>query len=186
MVGWGLEQIADLAAPVVVDLCTGSGAIAKAIATEHPDARVHAVECDPGAAAWAARNLAGMGIDLRVGDVSHAVDDLIGLCDLVICNPPYVPLRIKDALPAEVVEYDPEVALFSGEDGLELLRVIAPLAGELLRPGGVVALEHAECHEFSVPEILHNTGQFTEVGGHADLTGRPRFATARRLTDSQR
>ncbi|MFZ2503925.1 MAG: HemK/PrmC family methyltransferase, partial [Nocardioides sp.] len=93
LAGWAIEQAAPLAAPVVVDLCTGSGAIAKSVADEVPQARVYAVELGDSAHAWAARNLAGTGVELRHGDMAEAFDELAGTVDVVVSNPPYVPLE---------------------------------------------------------------------------------------------
>ena len=92
LAGWAVEQCSVLVDPVVVDLCTGSGAIAKAVADEVPTARVHAVELDEGAHAWAVRNLTGTGVDLRLGDLATAFGDLAGTVDVLTCNPPYIPL----------------------------------------------------------------------------------------------
>ena len=122
----------------VVDLCTGSGAIALAVATEVPAAHVHAVELDPGAFAWAQRNLDGSGVDLREGDMAAAFADLDGTVDVVVCNPPYIPLTAYDGVDRETREHDPAMALFSGQDGLDAIRVLEHVAARLLRPGGVV------------------------------------------------
>ena len=108
----------------MVDLCTGSGAIAKAIVDEVPDARVFAVELDAGAYAWAERNLAGTGVDLRQGDLATAFDDLLGTVDVVVCNPPYVPLEAWESVAVEARDHDPHLALFSGLDGLDAIRAL--------------------------------------------------------------
>ncbi|RYE75171.1 MAG: peptide chain release factor N(5)-glutamine methyltransferase, partial [Myxococcales bacterium] len=89
LAGWAIDVATALEAPVVVDLCTGSGAIARSIADEVPHARVHAVELSPEAHQWAAINLHGTGVDLRLGDMSDAFTDLDGQVDVVVCNPPY-------------------------------------------------------------------------------------------------
>ena len=119
----------------MVDLCTGSGAIAKAVADEVPDAEVHAVELDESAHGWAERNLAGTGVDLRQGDMATAFDDLVGTVDVVVCNPPYIPLEAWESVAAEARDHDPHLALFSGDDGLDAMRVLAVRAALLLGPG---------------------------------------------------
>lgn len=167
-------------APVVVDLCTGSGVIAKAIAEEVPWASVHAVELDESAYAWAERNLAGTGVDLRHGDLATAFEDLLGRVDVVVSNPPYVPLEAWESVAQEARDHDPHLALFSGEDGLDAIRAIARRAADLLRPGGVVGVEHADVQGESAPAVFAALGSWDEVRDHPDLTGRPRFVTARR------
>jgi len=165
--------------PVVVDLGTGSGAIALSVATEVPGALVHAVEADPAAHAWAARNLSGSGVDLRLGDMADAFGDLDGSVDVVVSNPPYIPVgaTIRDP---EVEAHDPAPALWSGPDGLAAIRVVARVAARLLRPGGVVLVEHADLQGESAPAVLAGRGHFTDVRDHRDLTGRDRYLTATR------
>ena len=179
LAGWAVESAARLEAPLVVDLCTGSGAIAKAVAHEVPQARVHAVELDEPAYRWAQRNLAGTGVDLRQGDFGTAFDDLAGTVDVVVCNPPYVPLEAWESVAPEARDHDPHLALFSGADGLDAIRVLAVRAAVLLRPGGVLGVEHADVQGEAVPAVLTATGRWTEVRDHRDLAGRPRFTTAR-------
>jgi release factor glutamine methyltransferase len=179
LAGWAIEAARPLDSPVVVDLCTGSGAIAKSLADEVPAATVHAVEADPPAYAWALRNLAGTGVDLRRGDLATAFDDLLGLVDVVVCNPPYVPLEAWESVAPEARDHDPHLALFAGADGLDAIRVLAVRAADLLRPGGVVGVEHADVQGESVPALFSATGRWTDVRDHADLTGRPRYTTAR-------
>lgn len=177
LAGWAIEHAA--AGSVVVDLCTGSGAIAKAVADEVPDARVHAVELDPAAHAWAERNLAGTGVDLRHGDMATAFDDLAGRVDVVVCNPPYIPLEAWESVATEARDHDPHLALFSGDDGLDAIRVLETRAAVLLRPGGVVGAEHADVQGEAAPGVFSATGRWTEVRDHRDLAGRARFLTAR-------
>ena len=179
LAGWAVEQAVGLASPVLVDLCTGSGAVAKALADEVPGARVHAVELDDSAHAWAARNLEGTGVDLRHGDMATAFDDLAGTVDVVTCNPPYIPLDAWESVALEARDHDPHLALFSGDDGLDALRVLEARAAVLLRPGGVVGAEHADQQGESAPAVFSATGRWTEVRDHRDLAGRPRFVTAR-------
>ena len=163
----------------VVDLCTGSGAIAKAVADEVPDADVHAVELDEGALAWAELNLAGTGVDLRHGDLASSFDDLLGTVDVVVCNPPYIPLEAWESVAAEARDHDPHLALFSGQDGLDAMRVLEQRAALLLRPGGVVGAEHADVQGESAPGVFSTGGRWLDVTDHLDLAGRPRYLTAR-------
>ena len=186
LAGWAIEQAAALPAPVVVDLGTGSGAMAAAIADEVPSARVHAVELDEGAHAWAARNLAGTGVDLRFGDLAEAFDDLAGSVDVVVCNPPYIPLGAWESVAAEARDHDPAAALWSGADGLDAMRVLERRAAHLLRPGGVVGAEHADVQGTSAPAVFRETDRWADVRDHRDLTDRPRFLTARLCERSER
>lgn len=180
LAGWALEQLPDDGAGcTVVDLCTGSGAIAAALADEAPGATVHAVELDPDAHAWAARNLAGTRVDLRLGDMADAFGDLDGAVDVVVANPPYVPLEAWDGVAPEARDHDPALALWSGQDGLDAMRVLEGVAARLLRPGGVVGAEHADVQGASAVEVFGRTGRWREVRDHRDLAGRPRFVTAR-------
>jgi len=185
VVGWAVDRARELVAagraPVVVDLCTGSGAIALAVADEVPTARVHAVELDPGALVWARRNLAGTAVELHEGDAATALPGLDGTVDLVVSNPPYIPPDgvIRDP---EVAQHDPALALWGhGQDGLDVLRAVALTAGRLLRPGGWFVVEHADVQGEAVPAALREQGGWDQVADHRDLAGRDRFTTARRL-----
>lgn len=165
--------------PVVIDLCTGSGAIAKAIVDEAPQARVYAVELDEQAHAWAELNLADTEVDLRLGDFTTAFDDLLGEVDVIACNPPYVPLEAWESVATEARDHDPDLALFSGADGLDAIRALEERAALLLRPGGVVGFEHADVQGEVAPAMFVGTGRWRDVRDHRDLAGRPRFTTAR-------
>ena len=188
LAGWAIDELTRLVrsdrTPVVVDLCTGSGAIAKAIKDEVPEADVHAVELSPDAHAWAERNLEGTGVDLRLGDAFDAFDDLIGTIDVVVCNPPYIPLEAWESVAPEARDHDPHLALFSGDDGLDAMRRLAERAALLLTPGGVVGAEHADEQGpdgigGGAPAVFSATGDWAEVRDHSDLAGRARFVTAR-------
>ena len=179
LAGWAVERAGDLDAPVVVDLGTGSGAIAKAVADEVPHARVHAVEVDEAAHGWATTNLAGTGVDLRLGDLGSAFDELAGTVDVVVSNPPYIPLDAWESVALEVRDHDPALALWSGADGLDAMRVVEARAALLLGPGGVVGVEHADAQGESAPAVFAATGRWADVRDHRDLAGRPRFVTAR-------
>jgi len=181
MVGWILDRIAGVQSPLVVDLCTGSGAIAGAIATERPDSTVHAVELSSEAVAYARRNLAGTGAILHEGDIDGCLPELDGTVDAVISNPPYIPLTAWESVTAEVRDHDPALALWSGDDGLDEIKVVAATAARLLKPGGWFACEHADVQGESAPAVFAATGKFTEVRDQLDLAGRHRFATGRRI-----
>lgn len=182
LVEWGLAWLRGRAEPVVVDLCAGSGAIALSVATEHPGARVYAVERDPAALDWLRRNAAGHPVTVVAGDVVDpaTLRDLDAGVDLVLCNPPYVPLTARAELSVEVTEHDPAVAVFGGPDGLELIRPLLGRVAALLAPGGAFGVEHDDTHGEAVPALLRADGRFERVRLHHDLAGRPRFSTARR------
>jgi release factor glutamine methyltransferase len=179
---WGVARLHAVASPLVVDLCTGSAALALAIAAMRPDAEVHAVEVDPDALAWARRNVAAHGgrVQLHASDVraSDLLPDLAGRVDLVVCNPPYVPDATP--VPPEVRPGDPAVAVFGGPDGLAVIPDVVARAAALLRPGGAFAVEHDDTHAEAVPALLRAHRDLVDVAEHADLNGRPRYATARR------
>jgi release factor glutamine methyltransferase len=179
LAGWAVESASPLDGPVVVDLGTGSGAIAKAVAHEVPAARVYAVELDEAAHGWAVRNLAGTGVDLRQGDLAVAFDDLAGAVDVVVSNPPYIPHEAWESVAAEVRDHDPDLALYASGDGLDTIRVVEERAALLLRPGGVVGVEHADLQGESAPAVFSGTDRWEQVRDHRDLAGRPRFLTAR-------
>lgn len=184
LAGWAVEQASAVlsssrsAPPVVVDLCTGSGAIALSVVHEVPRAQVHAVELDEQAFAWAERNLGDTGADLRLGDAFEAFADLDGTVDVVVCNPPYIPLDAWESVAPEARDHDPSLALWSGDDGLDAMRRLERTAWRLLRPGGVVGAEHADAQGESAPAVF--AGRWADVRDHADLADRPRYVTARR------
>ncbi|MFI5501742.1 peptide chain release factor N(5)-glutamine methyltransferase [Nocardia asteroides] len=183
---WALARLATVPhdhAPVVVDLCTGSGALALAVAHARPDARVHAVELDPDALTWARRNA-----DARIADgdtpiTLYADDvtdpalllDLSGRVDLVLSNPPYIPEAA--VLAPDVADHDPHRALFGGPDGLDVIRGMVPAIARLLRPGGATAIEHDDTNGGGVAALLRAAG-LVDVVEHPDLAGKPRFVVA--------
>jgi release factor glutamine methyltransferase len=186
LTGWALERLAGLDGPIVVDLGSGSGAIALSIAHEHPGARVTAVERDPGAIAWTrhnamARVAAGdTAVGVVAGDMTDPalLSELDGRVAVVVSNPPYVP---DDAvLPREVADHDPPLALWGGPDGLDVVRGMLAVAARLLHPGGWLGIEHADQQGTALPAVVRAHGAFTDVEDHPDLAGRPRFTTARR------
>jgi len=169
----------------VADLGTGSGAIALSIAQEVPGARVHAVEADPLARQWTERNIARVAaaaphtagrVTLHAGDFAAALTELDGAVDLVVSNPPYIP--VGSWVPPEVGEYDPATALWSGDDGLGAIRVVEETARRLLRPDGLVAVEHAAQQGPAVYWIFAEERGWRQTRNHADLAGRDRFVTA--------
>jgi release factor glutamine methyltransferase len=191
MTGWAIEQLAamDVAEPVVADLGTGSGAIALSIAQEVPRARVHAVEADPLAREWAERNVASVAeasphtagrVRLHGADFAAALTELDGQVDLVVSNPPYIPAGAW--VPPEVGEYDPATALWGGADGMDAVRVVEATARRLLRPGGLVAVEHGAQQGVTVYWVFAEENGWRETRNHLDLSGRDRFVTAARLS----
>ncbi len=186
MVGWAIDRLRDMdiAEPVIVDLCSGSGAIALAIAQEVPRSQVHAVELSDAALLWTRRNITrvaeGRRVTLHHGDARTALSALDGTVDLVVSNPPYVPLGDRALMAAETRDYDPEPALFSGPDGLDMIRSLERAAFRLLRPGSWAAVEHSDQQGGAVQRIFLEERGWAEAADHRDLTGRPRFVTARK------
>ena len=177
---WALAQpLSD--APLIVDLCTGSGALAVALAHARPRARVVAVDDSTEALSYARRNCADTGVELREGDVTDpdVLNDLVGHVELVVANPPYIPDGA--VLEPEVAEHDPAHALFGGPDGMRVIEPIVALAARLLRPSGLAAVEHDDTTAAQTVAMFSEAGAFAEVTSRRDLTGRPRFVTARRL-----
>lgn len=165
--------------PVAVDLGTGSGAIALALATEVPHARVFAVENSPEAFAWTRRNAEEVGapnLALVFADLAEALPELDGTVDVVISNPPYVPDAAVPRDP-EVRLFDPPAALYGGEDGLDVVRIISAVARRLLHPGGTLVLEHGELQGAAIRELLTADG-WRAAATHRDLTTRDRATTA--------
>jgi release factor glutamine methyltransferase len=165
--------------PLVVDLCAGSGAIALSVATEVPYARVVAVEKSEDAHAWTARNVAALAPDnttLVLGDLADAVPEFNGRVAVVVSNPPYIP---DDAVPRdpEVRLFDPQLALYGGPDGLDVVRILDATAARLLRPGGLLAFEHGEFQGPDIAALLRGNG-WRAVATHKDLLGRDRYTTA--------
>jgi release factor glutamine methyltransferase len=183
-----LEAVGHEHRPVVVDLCTGSGALALAIAHARPDIEVHAVEMDPAALGWARRNAdnqAAQGdtpIILHAGDVTAPgiLADLDGCVDVVVANPPYIPESAD--LDPEVADHDPHLALFAGPDGLSVIRPMISTVTRLLRVDGMLATEHDDTNGSQVAALLAATGAFDAIVEHPDLAGKPRFVAARRIS----
>jgi release factor glutamine methyltransferase len=174
---WALRQRLP-AAPVIVDLCTGSGALAIALADSCPRAHVIAVEDSADALRYARRNCAGHHVDVIEADVTAPglLDERDGAVDLVVSNPPYIPDGAT--LPPEVADHEPAHALFAGPDGMRVIGPIVTLAARLLRRGGLVAVEHDDDTAALTVDLFERSGAFTDVTSRRDLAGRPRFVTA--------
>ncbi|RIV32672.1 peptide chain release factor N(5)-glutamine methyltransferase [Micromonospora radicis] len=190
LAGWGVEQARRARPePLVVDLCSGSGAIALSVAQEVPAARVVAVERSAAALVWLRDNASarvGAGdrpVEVVEADVTDPdlLAELAGRVDVLLCNPPYVPRAV--AVPPEVAGHDPAEAVFGGADGLDVIRPVIDRAAALLRPGGVLGIEHDDTHGTALPELLAADGRYTTIEAHRDLVGRPRFTTASRRAD---
>jgi release factor glutamine methyltransferase len=118
-------------------------------------------------------------VNLRHGDLADAFADLVGAVDVVVSNPPYIPHEAWESVAAEVRDHDPDLALYATGDGLDTIRVVEQRAALLLRPGGVVGVEHADAQGDSAPAVFTATGRWEQVRDHPDLAGRARFLTAR-------
>ena len=183
------ESVAELAIqalravpgePIAVDLCTGSGAIAISLATEVPNAKVFAWELNPESESYLRENIAAYGnsVNLTMGDIADdaAFTELVGKVAVVISNPPYIP---AGAIPRdiEVREHDPALALYGGEDGMDVMHVVSRRAMELLVPGGFLVVEHADNQASVVADLLLEDG-WKQVRSHRDLSGRDRAVSA--------
>ena len=165
--------------PIAVDLGTGSGAIALAMATEVPHARVYAAENSVDAFVWTKENFALVGADnahLAFIDLEHAFGELDGTVSVVASNPPYVP---DAAIPRdpEVRLYDPPAALYGGADGLDVVRVLSRVGLRLAHSGGMLAIEHGEWQGEPIRDLLAADG-WRSTATHPDLTMRDRVTTA--------
>lgn len=187
LVQWAVDSLRRVIAggqrnPLCVDLCTGSGTIALSVASEVPDAVVHAVEVDPGALEWAALNEAhhGFGVTFHAGDFAHALPELDGQFDLVMSNPPYVATGEMAGVRPEVRDHDPTVALQAGADGLDVIRQIERTARRLVKRGGFVVVEHSDRQGSTAPEIFRSSGVWRDVKDHRDHDLLDRFVTAER------
>ena len=181
VVQYAIDYLRQLPMPgVAIDLGTGSGAIAIAIAIEVPQTKVYAVELSQSAFDYATKNIEAnlAAVELRLGAMQDVVSDLVGGVDVVISNPPYIP---DSAIPIdpEVRNFDPELALYGGEDGLDVIRDISGIAAALLRAGGLLVLEHAETQSDAIRELLLNDG-WLSVSAFQDATMRYRTITAMR------
>jgi release factor glutamine methyltransferase len=168
------------AEPLIVDLCTGSGALAVALARHWPAARVIGVDDSDAAMDYARRNIEGTAVELVRADVTTPglLPELDRRVDLVVANPPYVPDGVP--LEPEVARHDPPHAVFGGSDGMAVIAAVVGLAGRWLCPGGLFAVEHDDSTSSRTVELIDGTGLFEDIQARRDLTGRPRFVSARR------
>ena len=173
LAGWAIDQVKQ-GRTRVVELCAGSGAISRSITLESSPDTCWAVEASEEAYSYLIENLADTPVVPVLADMAEALADLDGTIDLVVANPPYVPLSQELS---DEVRHDPDQALFSGEDGLDAIRVVAGVAMRLLRPGGMVGCEHGEDHADAVRSVFAEAG-FDQIRTVDDLTNRPRFVTA--------
>ena len=185
VVQYAVDALRGVDAPLCVDLCTGSGTIAFALANEVPGAAVHAVERDPDALAWTRRNAANRvkagdpEVQLHLGSAQDALPGFDGSLDLVISNPPYVATTEAHLPDLEVVDHDPAIALWAGKDGLDVIRLVEQAARRLLKPGGLVVVEHSDRQGRTAPELFEQAGGWAEITDHQDYAGRDRYVTAR-------
>ncbi|AGZ49944.1 peptide chain release factor N(5)-glutamine methyltransferase [Mycobacterium kansasii] len=169
---------------VIVDLCTGSGALAVALARHRPAARIIGLDDSEAALEYARRNAEGSNVELIRADVTTLGlrPDLDRRVDLVIANPPYVPDNAT--VEPEVAQHDPRHAVFGGPDGMAVIAHVVRLAGRWLRPGGLLAVEHDDTTSGLTVEFISSTGLFETIVARKDLAGRPRFVTAGRRETS--
>lgn len=211
----GVRELLLAQERIAVDLCSGSGAIAISLGVEVPNAEVHAVEMSDEALVWTRRNVAahadrlaavGSRVDVvgddagMVAEPGHALSRLAGRVAVVVTNPPYIPDGMLPKDP-EVRDHEPRLALYGGSDGLDVVRAVVRTAAVLLRPGGLLCVEHADIQgkaagaagvpgvvaglvaddELSVMANLpRGRAAFREVVDRIDLNGLPRFTLARR------
>jgi len=176
---WASAQILP-PCPLLVDLCTGTGALALALSRFWPDARVIAVDDSDEALDYAYQNVEGSHVELVRADVTdnNQLPELDGQVDLLVANPPYIPDGAT--LEPEVAQHDPPHALFGGPDGMMVINAIAELAGRWLKPGGRCAVEHDDTTSAATVKAFTAIGCFVDVTARRDLAGRPRFVTATR------
>jgi len=176
-----LAVLRPLDSPRVVDVGTGSGCIALALASELPQARIEAVDISPYAISVARQNAARLGLAPRVAFVqSNLLEKYVGdgpAFDMVVSNPPYVGENEADKLQIEVREHEPHCALFGGIEGLDIYRRLIPQAHQVLKSGGWLVMEIGYSQEQSIRELLND---WQGVRAVADLRGIPRVIVARR------
>ena len=172
-----LACIEGTEAPRVLDVGTGSGCIALAIKHERPDAEVHACDVSPDALAAAQASAQDHQLDVHLFEADALADEIpdedAESLDLLVSNPPYIPESEADTLPPVVREYDPDVALFSGEDPLRFYRALVDWAHALCAPGAAVVVETHAAYADAVEALLRREG-LTDVQVEEDLSGRPR------------
>jgi len=164
---------------VAVDLCAGSGAISVSLASESPNTKVFAWELNQESRPFLEQNVAGHNVEVFFDDIandSEQFEKLAGKVDVLISNPPYIP---SEAIPrdVEVRLHDPALALYGGEDGMDVMKVVVKRANELLRSGGFVVVEHADDQALIVANLFEAAG-FAQVRSHKDLNGKDRAVSA--------
>ncbi len=173
----------------VCDLCTGCGIIAVAIAKNVPDVKVIATDISEPALAVAARNIEKHKlqdrIELRHGDLFEPLVPQLDLFDLIACNPPYVSAAEYEALDRNVKEYEPRIALYAGQEGLDVYRRIAEKVAQFLKPDGILLLEIGYQQGPAVRELLEQTGLFAPIRIDKDLQAHDRVVTAPRVAAGQ-
>jgi release factor glutamine methyltransferase len=183
LAGWALELLpAPPRRPVVIDLGTGSGCIACALAVERPDAEVLALDISPEAVALARDNVATLGLATRVNVGLSDMFAALGAIevDVIVANPPYLPTDLIATLPPEVSRHDPRLALDGGPDGLGVIRRLVREAPERLAPGGALVLETGGGEQARAVAALLDAQGLIEVQTRADLAGVERFVAGRR------
>lgn len=185
----GIDCLKAIPSPrLAVDLCAGSGAVALSMALEVSNTTVHAVEYSEQAFTWLQQNVADHSTQLSaIGSkvicyLADATDEsvlakLTDQVDVVLSNPPYIPEAMIPREP-EARDYDPEMALFSGPDGLDVARGVVLVAHSLLKANGLFGMEHADVQGEAVPAILSEQGNWTQVKDNMDYNGLPRYTTA--------
>jgi len=178
VVGLAIAALTEATSPTVVDLGTGSGAIALSIAQEVPQAKVFAVELNPDSISFTRKNFEryGQNATLVEGDMADAFENLNGQVQLLVSNPPYIPLDMVPKDP-EVHLHEPKLALYGGEDGMSLVHVVLAVANRLLVSGGKLLIEHADI-QGEITRRLASEAGFIDVATHQDLAGRDRALSA--------
>jgi release factor glutamine methyltransferase len=181
LVAKAVELAPHFPTPHIVDVGAGSGAIAIALAHEWPSAVLTAIDVSPSALELARRNAARIGLADRIrfleGDLLAAVAN--ERFEMVVSNPPYVPSRDRESLSVEVREYEPALALFAGEDGLDIYRRLIPAAFAVLLPSGFLLMEIGYGQLEAVAELSRNAG-FDRIEFVLDLQNIPRVVCAQR------
>jgi len=178
LVEWAVSALKNRPNPKIIDLGTGSGCIAITLALELAQSQVSALDISTGALEVAGRNASRLGARVAFSKRDLLLEDVpAGPYDLVISNPPYVPLSEKATLQSEVVGYEPHVALFAGSDPLLFYRRIAAISRGMLSPSGLVCVE---IHSDFGPDVCHlfENQHFSKVAVQKDLAGLDRFVTA--------
>jgi release factor glutamine methyltransferase len=168
-----IDQLKRITHPRILDLGSGSGALALSLATEIEGARVFALEKDQLAVKWLHRNIARIDPSVEVIEAGVSDFDGKGEFDAVIANPPYIPQG--EVLPREVHNFEPHLALFGGATGVEVPALFIEAAGRALKSGGFLAIEHHEIQGEPIDRLLAR--DFTDVEVHYDLNDRPRWSS---------